>query len=153
MMTRRRALLLALAALPASPALALFHGPSGAVFTDGGLAIRGTDPVAYFTEGRPVAGDRGITYDWMGATWAFASEANRDRFAANPEAYAPQYGGFCAWAVAAKGSRATTQPENWAIVDGRLFLNYDDRVQATWNADRPGFIAAADRRWPELRDE
>ena len=64
-----------------------------------GTAIDGTDPVAYFTEGRPVAGDRGITHDWNGATWRFSSAENRDLFAASPEKYAPQYGGYCAWAV------------------------------------------------------
>lgn len=124
--------------------------PPARVFTDGGLAIRGTDPVAYFTEGAPVPGDPGVTHDWAGATWAFATTENRDRFAADPVAYAPQYGGFCAWAVAAKGQLFSTQPRNWAVEDGRLFLNYDDAVQATWNADRAKFIAQADARWPEI---
>ena len=120
------------------------------VFSEGGLAIRGTDPVAYFTRGAPRAGDPALTHDWAGATWAFESAGNRDRFAAEPSAYAPRYGGFCAWAVAAKGQLFSTRPENWAIVDGRLYLNFDDAVQAMWNADRAGFIAEADRRWPEI---
>ncbi|PWJ21181.1 YHS domain-containing (seleno)protein [Jannaschia seohaensis] len=120
------------------------------VYSERGLAIRGTDPVAYFTEGRPRAGDPSITHLWTGATWAFVTAENRDRFAAEPTAYAPQYGGFCAWAVAAKGQLFSTQPENWAIVDGKLYLNFNDDVQATWDADRAGFISLGDMRWPEI---
>ncbi|WP_371154381.1 YHS domain-containing (seleno)protein [Jannaschia sp. 2305UL9-9] len=125
------------------------HAPAR-VYTADGLAIRGTDPVAYFTEGRPVAGDPAITHDWADATWAFATTEARDMFAADPVAYAPQYGGFCAWAVAAKGELYSTQPENWAIVDGKLYLNFNDGVQETWNTDRPGFIEAGDERWPDI---
>ena len=121
-----------------------------AIHAEGGVAIDGTDPVAYFREGAPVTGDPAITHEWQGATWRFASAANRDAFAADPAAYAPQYGGHCAWAVAAKGTLVPTDPDNWAIVDGKLYLNYDDGVQRLWDADRPGFIRDADRRWPEV---
>lgn len=124
--------------------------PPHSVFAVDGVAIRGTDPVAYFTEGEPVAGSEEFSHDWSGATWYFASAENRDAFAAAPEEYAPQYGGFCAWAVADKGELYSTQPDNWAIVDGKLYLNFSDGVQETWNTDRPGFIAEGDRRWPEL---
>lgn len=120
------------------------------VYTEGDVAIRGADPVAYFTEGRPVAGDPGITAEWGGATWRFASAANRDRFLADPAAAAPQFGGFCAWAVA-HGYTAETDPEAWKIVDGRLYLNYSKDVQADWEADIPGFIAKAEANWPGLR--
>ena len=120
------------------------------VYAPDGLAIRGTDPVAYFTDAAPVPGDAGISLEWADATWRFASAANRDAFAADPDAYAPRYGGFCAWAVAAKGELYSTEPANWSIVDGRLYLNFSDAVQAMWNADRAGFIAEADRRWPEI---
>ncbi len=120
------------------------------VFAEEGLAIRGYDPVAYFTEGKPVPGSEAFTTSWNGATWRFASAANRDAFLANPEAYAPQYGGFCAWAVAAKGKLFSTQPTNWSIVEGRLYLNYNDDVQQRWEADIPGFIAEGDRRWPQI---
>ncbi|MEL7183714.1 MAG: YHS domain-containing (seleno)protein [Pseudomonadota bacterium] len=120
------------------------------VFVADGLAIRGTDPVAYFTEGAAVAGDPAITHQWADATWAFASTANRDRFAADPTAYAPQYGGFCAWAVAAKAELYSTQPANWAIVHGKLYLNFNDSVQAEWATDRPGFIAQGDQKWPGI---
>ncbi|GIT92500.1 hypothetical protein JANAI62_29580 [Jannaschia pagri] len=124
--------------------------PPARVYSENGLAIRGTDPVAYFTEGRPVSGDPTLTHDWADTTWAFASVDNRDRFAADPTAYAPQYGGFCAWAVAEKGELFSTQPANWAVVDGKLYLNFNDSVQARWNEDVPGFIAKGDARWPDI---
>lgn len=120
-------------------------------FASDGVAIRGADPVAYFTQGEPVIGSADITHDWAGVTWHFASTAHRDLFAADPEAYAPQYGGYCAWAVAAKQQLFSTQPANWAVVDGKLYLNYSDSVEETWNTDRAGFIAAGDAAWPEVR--
>lgn len=127
--------------------------PPSAVYAEDGLAIRGTDPVAYFTDAAPVPGDPAITAGWNGATWRFATAANRDAFVADPVAYAPQYGGWCAWAVATKGQLFTTQPENWKIVDGKLYLNFSDQVQADWNKDIPGFIAEGDRRWPMILAE
>ena len=114
-----------------------------------GAAIDGTDPVAYFTEGRPVTGDKSITHEWNGATWRFSTEANRDAFAANPEKYAPQYGGYCAWAVS-QGYTASTDPEAWKIVDGKLYLNYSKDVQSQWEQDIPGNITAADANWPKV---
>ena len=114
-----------------------------------GTAIDGTDPVAYFTEGRPVEGSSDITLDWNGATWRFSSVANRDLFAANPDLYAPQYGGYCAWAVS-QGYTASTDPEAWAIVDGKLYLNYSKGVQARWEQDVSGNITAADANWPKV---
>lgn len=120
-------------------------------FAVDGVAIRGYDAVAYFTEGRPVEGAAQFQTEHDGATWHFSSAANRDAFAADPGAYAPQYGGFCAWAVAAKGKLYSTQPANWTIVDGRLYLNYDDTIQYRWEQDIPAFIQEADTRWPELK--
>ncbi len=120
------------------------------VFAKDGVAIRGTDPVAYFTEGRPVAGDTTHALEWNGAVWYFASAENRAAFEAEPERYAPQYGGFCAWAVAEKGKLYSTRPENWSIVDGKLYLNFNDDIQARWQEDIPGFIARGDERWPEV---
>jgi YHS domain-containing protein len=145
----RRTFLLTLAALPtlAPPALA---EPPARVFAERGLAIRGTDPVAYFTEGRPVRGRAEFTHTWAGATWRFASAANRDRFATDPERYAPAYGGFCAWAVS-EGYTAPIDPAAWRIVDGRLFLNYDRSVQRQWERDIPGRIARGDANWPAVQ--
>ena len=119
------------------------------VFTDNDIAIRGADPVAYFTEGRYVEGTADYTHDWADATWQFSSAENRDLFAANPEQYAPQYGGFCAWAVA-EGYTASVDPNAWEIVDGKLYLNYDARIKGRWQQDVPGNIARADQNWPSV---
>lgn len=124
---------------------------TGTYFSVDGVAVRGTDVVAYFTEGAPVQGSATYAYDWSGVTWHFASAQNRDAFAAQPEAYAPQYGGYCAWAIAAKSELYSTQPRNWSVVDGRLYLNFNDSVQDTWNANIPGFIETGDKNWPALR--
>ena len=115
-------------------------------------AVGGHDPVAYFTEGKPVAGSSSITHQWKGVTWRFASEKNRDLFKASPEKYAPQYGGYCAWAVS-QGYTAKGDPNHWKIVDGKLFLNYDANVQRNWEQDIPGHIANADRNWPKVLDK
>jgi len=111
------------------------------------LAVGGHDPVAYFKVGRPVPGNAQFTTDFKGATWRFASKENLDAFRANPAAYAPQYGGYCAWAVA-QGYTASGDPQFWKIVNGKLYLNYDGSVQAKWEKDIPGFIAKADKNWP-----
>jgi YHS domain-containing protein len=78
----------------------------------GGVAIEGTDPVAYFEDGEPALGSSEFEHEWLGATWRFASAENRDRFAAEPEKYAPQYGGYCAWAVS-QGYTAKIDPAAW----------------------------------------
>lgn len=147
MPTRRIFLTLAAAA----PAAALIpHAGFAAepqVFSAGGAAINGFDPVAYFTDGRPVMGNEDITHVWNGAVFRFASEANRDTFAANPEAYAPQYGGYCAYAVA-QGYTASTDPEAWTVHEGRLYLNFSTGVRRRWLRDVPGNIASADANWP-----
>jgi len=115
----------------------------------GNLAIKGYDPVAYFVDGKPVKGSSEHSLEWNGATWRFNSEANRAAFAADPERYAPQYGGYCAWAVS-QGETADIDPEAWRIVDGKLYLNFDEKVQKTWESDIPGFIRRADRNWPKV---
>ena len=125
---------------------------SKSVFVDDGFAIRGYDPVAYFTEGKPVEGKAEFTAEYEGATWRFASAANRDKFTADPAAFAPQYGGFCAYAVS-QGYTAKIEPDAWKIVDGKLYLNYDKRVQRIWEKDIPGYITDADKNWPQLASE
>ena len=116
----------------------------------GGVAIEGTDPVAYFTEGRPVEGSNEFEYDWMDATWRFSSQANLEGFKADPDKYAPQYGGYCAWAVA-QGYTASIDPEAWRIEGGKLYLNYSKDVQQTWEQDVPGNITKGDANWPQIR--
>lgn len=117
------------------------------IYTENQIAIDGTDPVAYFKEQKPVAGNPEFNYEWMGATWHFSSAENRDLFTQNPEQYAPQYGGYCAKAVS-EGSIAPTSPDAWTIYEGKLYLNYDKNVQAQWQKDIPGNIAKADKNWP-----
>ncbi|MEM6452802.1 MAG: YHS domain-containing (seleno)protein [Cyanobacteria bacterium P01_D01_bin.105] len=118
-----------------------------AVFAENNIAIRGADPVAYFKQGQYVAGNTNYTHEWAGATWQFSSAANRDLFANNPAEYAPQYGGFCAWAVS-QGYTASVDPTAWKIVDGKLYLNYDARIQRRWQQDIAGNIARGNRNWP-----
>ena len=149
---RRRVLWLGMLLLAFGSGAALPAAAGGVVnassFT--GTAIEGYDPVAYFAEGRPVEGDSAFAHDWMGATWYFASAENRDRFAADPERYAPQYGGYCAWAVA-HGYTAKIDPAAWKIVEGKLYLNYSKEVQADWAQDIPGNITKSDANWPKIR--
>ncbi|MEM8720959.1 MAG: YHS domain-containing (seleno)protein [Cyanobacteria bacterium P01_G01_bin.39] len=114
-----------------------------------GLAIRGADPVAYFTESKAVIGSSEFEHEWNGATWRFSSQENLDLFAANPEQYAPQYGGYCAKAVS-EGNLASIDPESWKIVDDKLYLNYSPGVQQQWAEDIPGNIALGDENWPEV---
>lgn len=122
---------------------------AGEFFEKDGAALRGYDPVAYFTDQRPVKGSSEHRAEHKGSTFHFASKANRDAFAADPERYAPQYGGFCAYGVAG-GYKAATDPAAYSIVDGKLYLNYNRSVQRQWSADVPGFVAKADRNWPTV---
>ena len=114
-----------------------------------GIAIKGTDTVAYFTEGKAVKGDKKYSYQWGNTTWWFKNEQNRDLFAQNPEKYAPQFGGFCAWAVS-QNYTAPIDPQAWKIVDGKLYLNYSKSVQKTWSQDIQGNIIKGNRNWPNL---
>jgi YHS domain-containing protein len=144
--------LLALAVL-----IAAFIGPAGPalaidpVYNESGTAIRGYDAVAYFTQGKPVEGSPEHTADYNGAQWRFASAENRDLFTDDPEKYAPQYGGYCAWAVA-NNYTASTDPHAWTIKDGKLYLNFSKFVRTRWAIDKSGNIAKADVNWPGLRD-
>ena len=117
------------------------------VFADSDGAIRGYDPVAYFTAGEPTKGNDQYTFEWEGGTFKFASAENLDLFKSEPMKYAPQYGGYCAYAVS-KGSTASTEPDAWTIVDGKLYLNYNLDVRKRWREDIPGHRAAADKNWP-----
>ncbi|MBW2244788.1 MAG: YHS domain-containing protein [Deltaproteobacteria bacterium] len=138
----------ALAAALLVPAQALALDP---VYTGrfSSLALGGYDPVAYFVDGRPVEGSDEHELSWNGATWRFSSAENQARFQADPEAHAPQYGGYCAWAVS-QGKTASADPERWKIVGGKLYLNYNGAIQQRWEKDVPGFIAAADEYWPGI---
>lgn len=114
-------------------------------------AIRGYDPVAYFTEGKAVKGDSYLSYQHQGAMWFFSNEQNRTAFSANPDKYTPQYGGYCAYAVA-NGATAAIKPKYFTIHEGKLYLNYSKSVQKKWLKDMEGFIKEADDEWPNLVD-
>jgi|CXWL01.1.fsa_nt_gi hypothetical protein len=122
---------------------------AGEVFVTEAGAIRGYDPVAYHSEHKAVLGSATITYAWNGATWHFVSVDHRAAFAKAPDRFAPRYGGYCAYGTA-QGYKVSTQPEAFAIVDGKLYLNYNPAVQTMWNEDQPGYVASADSNWAGL---
>ena len=137
----------------AAPALLLMSRPALAstprVFAVDGLAIRGTDPVSYFTQGGPVAGSSTHEIVWGDATWRFASEENMERFMGDVHSHAPQFGGYCAFAMS-RGEITTTDPHAWTIVDGKLYLNYSLPVRTVWSEDIAGNIALANGHWPNI---
>jgi len=125
------------------------HAAEPPVFQSRAGTINGIDPVAYFDGGGPVEGSREITHDWNGATWFFANAANRDAFAAEPERFAPAFGGYCAYA-ASRGYLAPTIPAAWSIVDDRLYLNASLRARELWTAELPDVIAQGEANWPAI---
>jgi YHS domain-containing protein len=122
---------------------------AGEYFERDGVALRGYDPVSYFTEGKPQTGLPAHTYVYKGSKFQFASADNQRLFADNPDKYAPQFGGFCAYGTA-QGYKVSTQPDAFAVVDGKLYLNYNREVVKIWQQDVPGNIARAERNWPEV---
>ena len=112
-------------------------------------AIRGYDTVAYFNEGKPVKGSEDYSAEYDQATWLFSSKENLALFKAVPEKYAPQYGGYCAYAVS-QNKTASIKPDLFTIVEGKLYLNYSESINAKWRADQARFIVAADKNWPAL---
>ena len=144
-LTRRSTLTLMTAAAIAGPA---FAGKPETFAVDK-VAIRGYDPVAYFTEGEPVKGDSSHSSDHNGASWQFSSAENKAKFDADPDAFAPQFGGYCAYAVS-KGATAPTDPNAWTIVDDKLYLNYSTGVRKIWKKDLAGNISRAIENWPKV---
>jgi hypothetical protein len=114
------------------------------------VAIKGYDVVAYFLDLRPEKGDERYEYEWQGVWWRFASADHRDRFAAAPESYAPQFGGFCAAAMAI-GMAVAADPEAWTIVDGKLYLNIDRAAREEWRQDVLSNIDKANQYWSSHR--
>jgi YHS domain-containing protein len=113
------------------------------------LAVGGYDPVAYFTSGKPIEGKKAFEHKYKNATWRFSTAENLEAFKADPDKYAPQYGGYCAWA-ASQGYTAKGDPKAWKVVNGKLYLNYDANIQKKWEADIPGFVAKGDANWPQI---
>ena len=122
---------------------------AGDFYEKDGVAIKGYDPVAYFTDNRPVKGSPAYKAEYAGSIFHFVSQANRDAFAANPAKYAPQYNGFCAFGTAG-GYKAAIDPAAFTIVNNKLYLNYNRDVRKKWSIDIPGFVAKADKNWPEV---
>lgn len=115
-----------------------------------GAAVQGYDVVAYFTQSKPVAGNAKFTAQHEGATYRFSSAENRDLFSKDPAKYAPQYGGYCAFGTA-MGRKFDGDPHAWKIVDDKLYLNLNKKVQARWKKDIPGFIKGANGNWKLIR--
>jgi YHS domain-containing protein len=122
---------------------------AGDFFESDGLALRGYDPIAYFEINAPTPGRPEHSAVYRGSKFLFASAANREKFAANPERYSPQYGGFCALGTA-NGYKVSTQPDAFKVVDGKLYFNYDRKVLGLWSKDIPGYVAKADVNWPDV---
>jgi YHS domain-containing protein len=114
-------------------------------------AAGGYDVTAYFSESKPVKGDKKFQTSYMGADWLFSNAENLEKFKASPQSYAPQYGGYCAWAVSNR-ELYKGDPEYWTIHNGKLYLNYDSDVQQRWLKDKDGFIVGANRNWPSVLD-
>ncbi|MCS6306048.1 MAG: tat pathway signal sequence domain protein [Nitrospira sp.] len=125
---------------------------AGQFFERNNLAIDGYDPVAYFTEQKPVKGSTQFRSDFEGSTFQFVSAAHRDAFALNPAKYTPQYGGYCAYGTA-KGYKATIDPAAFTVVGDKLYLNYSETVRSRWLSDIPGYIQKADVNWPEVQKQ
>ncbi len=114
---------------------------------DSETAIRGYDTVAYFTEGKPVKGSAQYTTEYKGATWRFSSKDNLAKFTGDPEKYAPQYGGYCAYAVS-QDKTASIKPPAFTIHEGKLYLNYSKGVRKIWLRDMEEHILRANENWP-----
>lgn len=117
-----------------------------------GFVIRGYDPVAYFTDGRPVPGRSDLSVEYKGGKYLFSTAANLDVFKANPEKYAAQYGGYCAYGVA-MGKKFDIDPSSWRIVDGKLYFNLNPVILEQWSADTKGYLRKSEETWPRIREK
>lgn len=114
------------------------------------IAIKGYDTVAYFADNGAVKGNPQYEFVWNGAKWLFSSKDNLEKFKSNPEQYAPQFGGYCSWAVS-HGYTADGDPEAWKVVDGKLYLNYNQKVKEKWEAEQPKLIEDGKKNWQEFK--
>ena len=117
-----------------------------------GLALRGVDPVSYFTVGKPVKGQKSITAELRGGTYWFSSEENKALFLKNPDAYLPAYGGYCAYGTAVK-TKVDGDPYIWHIIDDQLYLNITKPVDRVWRKNIPGYIRDANKNWTWLEHQ
>ncbi len=147
---RRAALLLIGAAFAGARAVAPAWAATPGIANEDGLAIKGYDPVAYWTEGRPLKGDLLVTYRWGGVEWRFSSSANRDLFIQNPEKFLPQFGGYCSYGMSL-GRPLQPDPTQWRIVQDKLYLHNNANALQRWVQDIPGMIAKANDNWPKVK--
>src|SRR5882757_2111197 len=120
---------------------------------DDGIAIKGYDPVAYFTQNKAVKGKKDFSYNWKGVGYRFASSADLESFKTNPSGYEPQYGGWCAYAMGHDGSKVEIDPETFKIINGKLFLYYNrffNNTLKSWNQDEPKLHSQADANWQKI---
>jgi YHS domain-containing protein len=153
MKLRNRRFLFIVVFVGIAAALAACSKPNSfaAVNTNGdGIALKGLDAVAYFAVEKAVEGNATYEYAWNGAKWLFSNAENLEKFKQNPEAYAPQYGGYCSYAVS-KGYTADGDPEAWKVVDGKLYLNYSPEVREKWEEDQQQNIKKAEDHWVEFK--
>ncbi|TAH09830.1 MAG: YHS domain protein [Sphingobacteriia bacterium] len=126
------------------------NAQKASIFSVDGKAIRGYDVVAFFTNHQPVIGNDSINYQWNDANWLFASKENKAAFIKNPEKYAPQYGGYCAYGTAGN-HKAPTQIDTWTILNDKLYFNYNTKVKELWNKKQDSLIERANFYWPTLK--
>jgi hypothetical protein len=126
------------------------HAQEGHYFTTNGVAIKGYDPVAYFSQNKAVIGNDSITMEWSGSIWKFNSKENLHLFATDPKKYAPMYGGYCAYGTSEK-HLSPTDPNAWTIVNNKLYLNYNLKVKEIWIKDTTNRIVNADNYWLTLK--
>ena len=123
---------------------------AGEYYEREGVAISGYDPVAYFAEMKPVKGLAEFHSEYQGSTFYFSTATNRDRFTLQPDKFAPQYGGYCAFGMA-KGYKAVIDPAAFTVVEDKLYLNYSESVRSQWKLDVPGYILKANANWPDVK--
>lgn len=114
-------------------------------------ALDGYDTVAYFKVNKAVEGLNKYSTEYKGATWLFSNKENLDAFVADPEKYAPQYGGYCAYAIS-KNKTASGDPELWSILDNKLYLSYNEDIVKKWDKDKKNIVVNADKNWPKVLD-
>lgn len=128
------------------------HAQKSEIFAPAGKAIKGYDPVAFFTASKAVMGQDSLSYKWQDATWLFSTRKNMEDFKSNPEKYVPQYGGYCAYGTS-QGHKAPTETDTWTVVDDKLYFNYNKKVQEIWLKDQKALIIKADHEWPGIKDK
>ncbi|WP_231465420.1 MULTISPECIES: YHS domain-containing (seleno)protein [unclassified Pedobacter] len=122
------------------------------IFAPAGKAIKGYDPVAFFTQSKAIKGADSLSYQWKEAIWLFSSMENQNAIKANPEKYAPQYGGYCAYGCS-EDHKAPTQTDTWTIVNDKLYFNYNGKVKEMWMKDQKQRIESADEKWPAIKNK